>query len=91
MSTVPVLRLALTANPYYTLDGIRPGTALWTAQTKLKLKDGIRIGLNTWYLAVGQHNTWVLKVRNATVQEIGTANQALTTTRAQQRALLSRF
>jgi hypothetical protein len=83
--------IALTANPRYTLDAIRPGTALRTAKTELKLEAGIRIGLNTWYVAVGKHNTWVLKVRNATVQEIGTANKALTSTRAQQRTLLTSF
>lgn len=37
--------LALTANPYYSLDGIRPGSALRAAKTKLKLKAGIRVGL----------------------------------------------
>ena len=83
--------LALTANPYYSLDGIRPGSALRAAKTKLKLKAGIRVGLNTWYLAVGRHASWVLKVRDGTIREIGTVNQALTRSRAQQRALLSRF
>ena len=83
--------LALTANPYYTLDGIRPGSALQAAKTKLKLKAGIRVGRNTWYVAVSRYASWVLKVRDGTVQEIGAANQALTSTRAAQRALLRNF
>jgi DNA-binding beta-propeller fold protein YncE len=83
--------LALTANPYYRLDGIGPGSAFRAAKTKLKLKDGIRIGVNTWYVLVGRRTSWVLKVRNAKIQEIGTANKTLTATTAQQRALLRRF
>jgi hypothetical protein len=83
--------LALTANHYYTLDGVRPGTRLATASRKLKLGKAIRWGLNTWYVIPGASSNAVLKVRHGIIQEVGIATKSLTGTRAQQRQLLSSF
>jgi hypothetical protein len=83
--------LALTANHYYTLDGVRPGTRLATASQQLKLGKPIRWGLNTWYVIPGASSNAVLKVRHGVIQEVGIATKSLTDTRAQQRQLLSSF
>jgi hypothetical protein len=78
----------LTANHHYTLDGLRPGSPLSTARTRLKLTHGYDIGLNTWYLAAGRDATGALKVRDGIIHEIGIADPALTHTAAQQRTFL---
>jgi hypothetical protein len=43
--------LAVTANPYYALRGIRPGVSLRTAAKKLHIGPAIHVGLNDWYMA----------------------------------------
>jgi hypothetical protein len=43
--------LALTANPYYALRGVRPGARLASVARRLGVGGGLHIGLNTWYLA----------------------------------------
>src|ERR1039458_187505 len=83
--------LALTANPYYALDGVRPGTRLATAARELKLGKAIRWGLNTWYVIPGTSSNGVLKVRHGVIREVGIATKSLTGTRTAQQALLSSF
>jgi hypothetical protein len=70
--------VALTANPYYAFDGVRPGTLLSAAARRVKLERPFHVGLNSWYLAPGSASTGVLKVRKGIVQEIGIAAKALT-------------
>ena len=75
--------LALTANPYYSVRGIRPGTSLRTAAKVLHPSAVFHVGLNDWYIAHDGSSTTVLKVRDATIQEIGVAGIPLTTRRAE--------
>jgi NHL repeat-containing protein len=83
--------LALTANPYYTIDGIRPGSTLATAARHLHLSPVVHAGHNDWYVIPGTTRNDVLKVRDGVVKEIGIATKRLTGTHAQQLQLLSNF
>lgn len=69
--------LVLTADRYYALDGVRPGTPLRLAKRKLRIISRFQIGLNTWYLARGSRADGVLKVRHGMVEEVGIASKAL--------------
>jgi YVTN family beta-propeller protein len=83
--------LALTANPFYALDGVKPGARLASAAHRLKLGKVIRLGLNDWYVIPAATSNGVLKVRHGIVQEVGVANKGLTATRAAQARLLRSF
>lgn len=84
--------LALTANPFYALDGVRPGAALSAVAARLRVGRRFHIGSNFWYLAPGASARGVLKVRGGIIQEVGIASLALTAgTRTDQRAFLSSF
>lgn len=63
--------LALTANPFYALDGVRPSMSL--AATARRLRDGrpFHVGLSDWYLAPGTRARGVLKVRYGVIQSLG--------------------
>ncbi len=80
-----------TSNPYYSLDGIRPGESIATASRALGTEPPFHIGLNYWYLARKANLTAVLKVRDGEVQELGIAVNALTTTRSLQNILMHSF
>ena len=82
---------ASTSNPYYSLDGIRAGESIATASRVLGTEPPFHIGLNYWYLARKTSYTAVLKVRGNVVQELGIADNALTTTRAAQNVLMHSF
>jgi len=71
--------LALTANPFYAMRGIRPGASLPTAVKALHTGTVFHVGLNDWYMAPDGSSTTVLKVRDGTIQEIGIADISLTT------------
>jgi hypothetical protein len=84
--------LALTANPFYALDGVRPGTVLATVARRLRVSAGFRIGLNHWYLVPGTAARGVLKVRSGVIQEIGLADQrVIGAGRAAERRFLAGF
>jgi hypothetical protein len=83
--------LALTANPFYALSGVRAGAQLTTAARRLAIGPGIRIGLNTWYLAPDGPSRAVFKVRHGTIQEIGIADRGLTGDPRSARRFLSSF
>jgi hypothetical protein len=83
--------LALTANRFYALEGVRPGTRLASARARLKLRAALHIGVNYWYIIAGVRANGVLKVRDAIIQEVGTVNKSLSTGRAAQRRLLTSF
>jgi hypothetical protein len=78
---------ALTTDPDYALDGLRPGTRLSAARARVTVGHGHQIGLNTWYLITGDP-TGVLKVQHGIIQEIGIVDPALTRTPAIRRAFL---
>ncbi len=83
--------LAVTANPFYALNGVRPGSGLATAARHLKLGKVIHTGLNDWYVIAGSRSNEILKVRENVIVGVGIANRQLTQTRSAQRRLLSRF
>ncbi len=82
---------ASTANPRYSLNGIRPGATITAAQAKLHLGRPFRIGLNEWYLGRFGSATAVLKVRHGLVEEVGIAERSLTRTRRAERTLMGSF
>jgi hypothetical protein len=82
---------ASTANPYYAINGIRPGATLTAAQGRLPHGNLLHVGLNDWYLAPAGASTAVLKVRHGIVQEIGIANQQLTRGRHAQHTFMTSF
>jgi hypothetical protein len=82
---------ASTSNPYYEMQGVRPGATVSTARNHLKLTKPFRIGLNTWYLAPNANATAVLKVRFGIVEEIGIADHSITHSRRAQLAFLRSF
>ena len=80
-----------TANPFYTIHGIRPGASVTAAAARLKLSKVFVIGLNDWYLAPDGAATAVFKARAGIVEEIGIADKRLTQGRTAQRNLLTSF
>ncbi|HWF74849.1 MAG TPA: hypothetical protein VG186_15970 [Solirubrobacteraceae bacterium] len=84
---------ALTANPYYRLDRVSPGTVLTAAvMRRMHLGSRIAAGTNDWYLAPGSGGAeGILKVRRAIVQEVGLANTVLNHGRAAQRRFITSF
>jgi hypothetical protein len=82
--------LALTANPFYNLKGVKAGTPVAAAH-KLKLGKRFHVGLNYWYIAPAKGANDVLKVRHGIIQEIGLANSALTKGRTRQKRFLTSF
>jgi len=83
--------LALTANPYYGLDGVKPGATLTLAARRLHVGKAIRVGRNDWYLVPGTHNDRILKVQKGIVLEVGLADRALLTTAGARRRFLNSF
>jgi hypothetical protein len=81
--------LILTANPYYHLGAIKPGTRLSAAMRHLHIYTHFTLGLNDWYLAKGRSATGVLKVRHGQVQEIGITIRARTRTKKAARHLFA--
>ena len=80
-----------TSNPYYSLDGVRPGDSITDAATRLHTTVNLHIGANDWYLAHKRNLTAVLKVRHGAVQELGIAVNALTSTRRRESILMHSF
>jgi 6-phosphogluconolactonase (cycloisomerase 2 family) len=82
---------ATSANPYYSLQGIRPGMGVTALPASLHLEPAIHIGPNTWYVTTSHNLTDVIKARGGLVQEVGILNHQMTTTRAGQIRLLRNF
>jgi hypothetical protein len=83
--------IALTANPFYALDGARPGMRVAAVARRLKLGKRLHIGLNDWYIAPRPAANGVLKVRRDLIQEIGIIDKRLTRGRTAQGRLLTSF
>ncbi len=83
--------LALTANGFYALRGVRPGAALAVAARSLGTGAPFHIGLNFWYMARNGASTAVLKVRHGIVEEVGIADAQLTRSVKAQRAFITSF
>jgi pimeloyl-ACP methyl ester carboxylesterase len=82
---------ASTANPFYSLRGIRPGSSLRAARQRLRLSRGYHVGLNWWYFAPNGSATALLKVRHGVVEEIGIANRSLSRGRRGQGRFVTSF
>ena len=80
-----------TANPYYAVRGVRPGSSLAVARKRLRFERPFHIGLNYWYVAPDGSSTAILKVRHGVVEEIGLAARELTRGRTAQTAFLTSF
>ena len=73
--------LILTANAHYAIHGVHAGSRLAVAERRLHLRRRFNVGLNTWYLGNAGRARTVLKVRHGFVEEVGLANDLLTTAR----------
>ena len=73
--------IALTANPFYALNGVRPGMLVAGVKHKLKLGKPFHIGLNDWYIAPDGVSNGVLKVRGGVILEVGIVDKRLTADR----------
>jgi hypothetical protein len=80
--------IALTANAFYAVGGVKPGATLSSAGKRLHLGKPIQLGLNAWYFVSQKKATGVLKVRNGIVYEVGLADKTLTANPAAQKRLL---
>jgi hypothetical protein len=83
--------LALTANPFYALEGVRPGTSLRAAAKTLHTTAVMRVGANDWYMAPNGSTTAIVKVREGIVEEIGTATKRVTQNRTAQLTFIKSF
>jgi hypothetical protein len=66
-----------TANAYYSILGVDPGTPLATARTLLTLIGPFHVGSNVWYLAQDGTYVVVLIVRGGVVEQVGVADWSL--------------
>ena len=78
----------LTANPFYGAAGVTPGLPLAGASRLLKIGREIVVGLNDWYFAVSRSASYIFKVRQRIIQEIGIVRPALASTYRKQQALV---
>lgn len=83
--------LALTANPYYTLGGARPGRRLAAAARRLRVGKPLHLGRDSWYVVPGKTSNGLLKVRAGIIQEVGIVSKRVTRGRAAQLRLLRSF
>jgi hypothetical protein len=67
------------------------GETLTTAAQKLHTGAVMHVGLNDWYMGANGSTTAIIKVRDGTVQEIGTATKLVTQDRKAQRTFLTSF
>lgn len=83
--------IALTANRFYALNGVRHGARLGAVAHRLRVGRPFHIGLNFWYIVPRHRAYGVLKVRRGHVQEVGLIVKRLAAGRAAQRRLLRSF
>ena len=77
-----------TANGYYSILGVGPGTSLATAGGLLKLIGPFQVGSRVWYLAQDGSYVVVLIVRGGIVEQVGIADWSLAGGRAGELALI---
>ncbi len=70
--------IALTANPFYSFKGARPGTRLTAVAKRLRLGKPFHIGANYWYFSPASPANGVFEVRGGIIQELGLVNKLLT-------------
>jgi hypothetical protein len=82
------LALALTANSFYALHGVHPGTPLRRAAKRLKAHHGFKFGRNTFYVVPNGPSSGLLKVQHGIIREVGIVEKALTRPRTIARQFL---
>ena len=80
-----------TANPVYSVRGIRPASRVSAARRALRLGAPFKVGANAWYFGRAGGASVLLKVRRGTIQEIGVLAPALARTRALELRFLRSF
>ncbi len=80
--------LALTANRYYALHGVRPRARLARVARRLRLGRPFHVGKNFWYVSTAGTPRAIVKVRRGVVQEIGILDASVSADRAAERRLL---
>jgi 6-phosphogluconolactonase (cycloisomerase 2 family) len=81
----------LTANRFYTVDGVAPGTTKRAADRLLAYATGVTAGSDHWYFVADGLATAVVDVRGASVRQVGiVVDQAIATPSAL-RALIDSF
>ena len=83
--------LAVTPNPFYSLDGAKPGDRVRTISKRLHLGAAFRIDGSTWYVIPGGLANGVFKAHAGVIAEVGLINRRLSGSRASQRRLLRAF
>jgi hypothetical protein len=101
LSTVPARQrrrlsgrivLAVTANRFYTLGGVRPGTRLAAALRRLHAHPKpFRRGAVDWYVIRERRVSYLLKVKHGIVVAVGIVDRTLTATRRQQSVFVMTF
>jgi beta-glucosidase len=91
LATAGRVVIILSANPYYRLHRIRPGSTVASAQRLARLSAPIHARANTWYLIRMPGASGVLKTHDGVVEEVGIADRRLTTPRSLAVAFLSSF
>jgi hypothetical protein len=81
--------LALTANRYYALHGVRPGAGLARVSRRLRLGRPFHIGKNFWYVGKMGAPRAIVKVRHGEVQEVGILDKSVSSDREAERRLLN--
>ncbi len=82
---------ASTANPFYAIDGVRPGDTLRTAEQALPKGTVLSVGQNQYYLVAAGPATAMLQVKNGGIVEIGIIQPSLTKSAEEERIVLSSF
>jgi hypothetical protein len=83
--------LAVTPNPFYSLDGAKPGDRVRTIAKRLHLEAAFRIDGSDWYVIPGELANGVLKAHAGVIAEVGLINRRLSDNRVSQRHLLRAF
>jgi hypothetical protein len=84
--------LLLTADHRYALRGVHPGARLSKSVARqLRVGRGLHIGLNWWYVAPNGRSHGVLKVRRGIIEEVGIADNRLTSNAVAALVFLNRF
>ncbi|MGO9901461.1 MAG: PKD domain-containing protein [Solirubrobacteraceae bacterium] len=83
--------LALTANRFYALDGVRPGERTASVRRRLGLGLPLHVGVNDWYVTHLRTGSGLLKVRHGVIIEVGIVNSQLTAGSTSARQLLKNF
>lgn len=69
------IALLLTANPYYSLRGARPGMPFARLAAHLRIVKVLAVRGHAWYIAPGKRVNGVIEVTGGTIRYVGTAEK----------------